>query len=114
MGGTVRPILAMQPEQVAAAARREHGGERADDRRGVGDRIAREQHAAERVGAQALPHRLLVHRPVDADHPADAQQREAEHERDRREVLGRDEDEHRVAGAPVGQPRGDQARTPSG
>ena len=98
-----------QADEVAPAPRREHGSQRLQERRRVPDRIAREEQRGERVGLEPRPERLLVERPVDADHATDALQHEAEAQGDGLEPVSRNEDEERVAGPTVRELGGDEA-----
>ena len=74
--------LRHRPDQERALPRREEGAQVADDLRGVGDDVLREHHRLDRAGADALGERLQVHRAVEAEQPADAEQGEAEAELD--------------------------------
>ena len=61
-----------------------------------------EHHAVDRAGAHAGGERLEVHRAVQAEQAADAEQREAEAELDAGAELGGDDDQQREALAPSG------------
>ena len=102
MVGVPQPSLRHRADQEAAVHRREDALEVADDARRVGDHVLREEDAVERAVAHAGAQRVEEDRAVEPDQPADADQREAEAELDRRE-LGRDEDQQREAGLAVGQ-----------
>ena len=81
----------------------------ADDLRRVANGISREQQRAERVVLQPLPHRLFVEGAVDGDDAADALQREAMPSGIGRKPSAVMKTIKRVAGAAVGQCRGDEA-----
>ena len=70
--------------------------QRVDDLRRVGDRVLREQHGVELSRARALRQRRRARRVLHADQAADAGQREAERELDRRE-LPEDQEQQREA-----------------
>lgn len=97
-----------QAEQVTARFGRERGRQGLDQRRRIGHGIAREQQRAQHIGFQPGPEHLVIEGAVDAHHAADALQHEAEAQGNRLEAVGGDEDEHRVAGAAVGQPGRDE------
>ena len=108
--GVNQPILASEPEQVAAAPRRERARQRCGsaparcrpDRAGTAASPACRSSGPARSTSSS---KVRLH----ADHAADAEQREAQAQRNRAEVLGGDEDDQRVAAAAVGHARGDQA-----
>ena len=94
--------LGHRPDQEAAVQRREDALQVVDDARRVGDDVRREEDRL-RASRRARRPQLLVERgPVDAEQPADAEEREAEAELDRRE-LGADDEDQREAVAAVGQ-----------
>jgi hypothetical protein len=65
---------------------REVAPEVAEQPRRVLDRVRREEDVPEPRSAQRGAERVRVHAAMDADEPADAVEREAEAERDRREL----------------------------
>ena len=101
--------LGDEPEQVAATPGGKRAGQTANQAGGIANRIAREEQRGQRAVFQALPQHFLIEGAVHADHAADAEQREAEAERNGAKVFGGDEDDERVAAAAVGHARGDEA-----
>ena len=74
--------LRHRPDQERALLGGKEAPHVGDDPRRVGDDVLREHDALDRAGAHALGQLLEHHRPVEAEQPADADQREAEAELD--------------------------------
>ena len=100
--------LAHRRDDEVALRDREERLEVADDLHDVADDVGREQHVVHAAGAHAGAQRLGVERAIEPEQPADADQREAVAELNRRE-LRRDQDQEREALAAVGHLRVDDA-----
>ena len=83
-GGRAPAELQRRPDRERARDDREDHPQLGEQGRGVGDRVAREQHGVEHAGAQPRLERLDRDAVLEADDAADAVEREAEAELDRR------------------------------
>ena len=102
------PDLRHRPDEERPLLRREDRLEVADDLRRVRDRVRGEHDAVDRSRADAVAQDVEEDGAVEAEEAADAVQREAEAELDRRE-LGADDDEQREARGAVRQLRRHEA-----
>ena len=106
--GVPQPSFAIGPIRKRPSHRREDALEVADDARRVGDDVAREEDVLSVPSRTPARSASNIDRAVEAEQAADADQREAEAELDRRE-LGGDDDQEREAAAAVGHLRVDDA-----
>ena len=83
-GGRAPAELERRADRQRPRDDREDDPQLAEQGRGVGDRVAREQHGVEHAGAQPGLQRLDRDAVLQADDAADAVEREAEAELDRR------------------------------
>ena len=97
--GVPQPSFAIGPIRKVPCCGGKNVAQVADDPRRVGDHVLREHDAVDRPGAHALGQRVEPHRAVEAEQPADAEQREAEAELDAGAELGGDDDQQREARA---------------
>ena len=104
--------LRHRTEHEPAALRREHLAQVAEDPIGVGDDVGREENAARAFGrAVPLTSRSTLTVRLQSEQSADAVEREAEAQLDRRE-LGADDDEEREARLCRSAAASRSARTP--
>ena len=93
--------LQHRTDDETAGPDRKQRAQGVDDFRRVADRVGREQHRVERAIADALRQRSRTRGVLHADQPADARQREAERQLDRRK-LAVDQQQQRIPGGRFG------------